>query len=89
MDELRKEIVSLTDQLEKSDRIGNAVENRAIGHLKRLMGADEKALGIYFADLKQFWTSSVDWCSELSKQLEKLIIMYEESKEGGNRSSPS
>jgi len=89
MDALRKEIISLIDRLEKSDRIGNAVENQAIRHLKRIIGADEKTLGIYLADLKQFWTASVDWCSELSKQLEKLIIMYEDSVENGNRSSLS
>jgi hypothetical protein len=89
LDELKKEIVSLIDRLEKSDRIDNAVENQAVSHLKRLIGADEKALGIYFAHLKQFWTTSVDWCSELSKQLEKLIIIYEDSVENENRSSLS
>ena len=89
MDELRKEIVYLIDRLEKPDRILNPVEDQAIRHLKRLIGADEKTLGIYLADLKQFWTASVDWCSELSKQLEKLIIIYEDSVENGNRSSLS
>jgi hypothetical protein len=89
MDALRKEIVCLIDQLETSDCIGNPVHNQAISHLKRLRGADEKALVIYLAELKQFWTASVDWCSELSKQLEKLIIIYEDSVEDHKRTSLS
>jgi len=78
MDELRKEIDSLKEQLEKSDIAGTAAERLAIGHLSRLIAADEKAFDIGFADLKQFWLSSVDWCSELSKQIEKLIIIHED-----------
>jgi len=78
MDELRKEIAVLKEQLEKSDIAGNAAEHQAIGHLNRLIAADEKAFDIGFADLKQFWLSSVDWCSELSKQIEKLIIIHED-----------
>jgi hypothetical protein len=88
MDQLRKEIDALTDLLEQPGRIGSDVEDQAIRHLKRLMAADEKALDVNIADLKQFWTSSVDWCSELSRQIEKLIIMYEDLLETGNRSPP-
>ncbi|MGB5750475.1 MAG: hypothetical protein WBM69_26135 [Desulfobacterales bacterium] len=76
MDELRKEIDVLKKKLEKSDIAGSAVERQAIDHLNRLIAADEKAFDIGFADLKQFWLSSIDWCSELSKQIEKLIIMH-------------
>jgi len=85
MDELRKEIAVLKEQLEKSDIAGNAAEHQAIGHLNRLIAADEKAFDIGFADLKQFWLSSVDWCSELSKQIEKLIIIQEDLLEAGNQ----
>jgi hypothetical protein len=83
MDELKKEIAALKDQLEQTDIIGNAVERQTIYRLKRLITADEKAFEIGFADLKQFWLSSVEWCSELSRQIEKLIIMKEDSLAAG------
>ena len=78
MDRLKKEIAALKDQLEKSDITGNAIERQTISHLNRLIAADEKAFEIGFADLNHFWISSVDWCSELSRQIEKLIIMQED-----------
>ena len=77
-DRLLKEISALKGQLEKSALIGNTIEAQAKYYLERLMAADEKTLDREFADLEQFWLSSVDWCSELSKQLEKLIIMHED-----------
>ena len=80
MDELKKEIVSLRDQLKRSDISGITIERQAIDHLNRLITADEEAFEIAFGGLKQFWITSVDWCSELSKQLEKLIIMQDELK---------
>jgi len=85
MDELRKEIDALREQLEKSDITGNTVERQTIGHLNRLIAADEKTFEIGFADLKQFWLSSVDWCSELSKLIEKLIIIQEDLSEAKNQ----
>jgi hypothetical protein len=75
---LKKAVAALKNQLEKYDITGNAIERQTISHLNRLIAADEKAFEIGFADLKQFWLSSVDWCSELSKQIEKLIIMHED-----------
>ena len=85
MDELEKEIAALKNQLENSDIIGNPTERQAMGYLNRLMAADEKTLDREFADLKQFWQSSVDWCSELSKQIEKLIIMHADLRESDIR----
>jgi hypothetical protein len=73
--ELRKEISDLKNQLELSEITANAVEGHAIRHLNRLLAANGEAFDRGFADLKQFWLSSVDWCSELSRQIEKLIIM--------------
>ena len=78
MDKLRKEIAALIDQLEKSDVNASTVEHQTLYHLNRLVSADETAFDQGLADLKQFWLSSIDWCSELSKQVEKLIIMHEE-----------
>ena len=81
LNRLLKEISALKRQLEKSALIGNTIEAQAAYYLERLMAADENTLDREFADLNQFWLSSVDWCSELSKQLEKLIIMHEELRE--------
>ena len=78
MEELKKEIGALKDRLERSDISSAAVEGQAVRHLRRLMAADEQAFEVGFADLKQFWLSSVDWCSDLSKQVERLIIRYED-----------
>ena len=84
MEALRQEIVALKDRLEKSDINASPVEQQTLHHLSRLATANEKALEGGLADLKQFWLSSVDWCSELSKQIEKLIIMYEDLRDLAN-----
>jgi hypothetical protein len=76
MDKLKKEMAALIDQLEKSGIHGSATERQTLYHLNRLVAADETTFDQYLADLKQFWLSSIDWCSELSKQIEKLIIMH-------------
>lgn len=78
MDKLREEITALINQLQKSDINGSAVEHQTLSHLRRLVAADETAFDQGLADLKQFWLSSIDWCSELSKQIENLIIMHED-----------
>jgi hypothetical protein len=85
MNELAKELVDLIDKLKRSNFVEDSVEHIALSHLKGLMGAAERgentrALKAGFADLNQFWVSSVAWCSELSKDLEKIIIMYEEQQ---------
>lgn len=78
MDTPREDITALIHQLKKSDITASAVAHQTIFLLERLVEADETAFDQGLADLKQFWLSSIDWCSELSKQVEKLIIMYEE-----------
>ena len=81
MKALREEIVALKNRLEKSVITGSPVERQALDHLSLLAEADDKALARGLADLEQFWLSSIDWCSELSKQIEKLIIMYEDLRD--------
>ena len=80
MEALREEIVALINQLEKSAINGSPVERQTLYYLSLLAEADENLLPRGLSDLKQFWLSSIDWCSELSKQIEKLIIMYEDLK---------
>jgi hypothetical protein len=81
MEALRQEIVALKSQLEKSAVNGSPVEHQTLQHLSLLIETDEHSLAQGLADLKQFWLTSVDWCSELSRQIEKLIIMYEDLRD--------
>ena len=81
MEALRQEIVALKNQLEKSAINGSQVERQTLQHVSFLAEADETMLPQGLADLEKFWLSSIDWCSELSKQVEKLIIMYEDLKD--------
>ena len=78
---LREEILALKNRLEKSDINSSPAERQTLHRLSLLAEADEKALAQGLADLKQFWLFSVDWCSELSKQIEKLIILYEDLRD--------
>ena len=39
---------------------------------------DARALQMGIAELEKFWVTSVNWCSELSKDIEKIIILYRE-----------
>ena len=84
MNELLNEIVALIDKLEKLNPINGSNEQIVVGHLKRLKSAlgstdDLKSLEPGFAGLEQFQLSSVARCSQLSKDIEKIIIIYQES----------
>ena len=83
MDDLLSEIVALIDKLEKLNPIYGSNEQIAVGHLKRLKDAlvntnDIRTLELAFVGLEQFQLSSVAWCSQLSKDIEKIIIIYQE-----------
>jgi len=83
MNELTEEIIALIEKLEKQNPIDGSTEQITTSHLKSLLAAMEDAehpaaLAPRFADLEQFWLSSVAWCSQLSKDLEKIIIIYQE-----------
>lgn len=83
MNELTKEIVALIEKLEKSNPIDESPEQITLSRLTGLLTAIENADGAStraarFADLEQFWVSSIAWCSQLSKDVEKIIIIYQE-----------
>ena len=83
MDELTKQIAALIEKLEKSNPIDGSTEQITTSHLTGLLAAMENtenpgALAPRFADLEQFWLSTVAWCSQLSKDVEKIIITYQE-----------
>ena len=81
MDTLIKEIYVLIDKLEKGLFSENSIESLVLSHLKRILYAargtgKDKPVGVLIDDLRQFWLDSVPWCSELSKDIEKLVIIY-------------
>ena len=83
MDELKNEIAALLDKLEKSNPIDGSPEHVAIIHLNRLVTAlqstaETGTLQSRISELEQFYASSVAWCSQLSKDIEKIIIIYQE-----------
>lgn len=83
MEGILKEIESLIEYLEKSKPHSESTEGVAIEYLKCLLNKPENLskpenLNPEFSKFKRFWLESVPWCSDLSGQIEKLIILYEE-----------
>lgn len=83
MNELAIGINALIEKLEKLNQIDRSPEQITRSHLTGLLAAmenadDARTLAPRFADLEQFWLSSVAWCSQLSKDIEKIIIDYQE-----------
>lgn len=83
MIELAKGIIALIEKLEKLNPIDESTEQITTSHLKDLLAAMENAdygstIVARFADLERFWLSSVAWCSQLSRDIEKIIIKYQE-----------
>jgi len=55
----------------------------ALDRLQVLYGAAQRAqeageLATLFGELRQFWLDTIDWCSQLSKDIERLLIMHDE-----------
>ena len=88
MQELRNEIGMLIGKLETGIFAEDRVAAEVLMKLKSLLQEEDVSVrahfphagrrGDVFQDLRQFWLDSVPWCSELSRGLEKIIIMYEE-----------
>ena len=86
MERLKNEIHGLIDKLKKEFSGENSVESFVLTHLVRFLREMEESgnaglTDIVFEELKQFWLESVPWCSELSKDIEKLIILYEDLRD--------
>ena len=77
---LKNEIGALIDTLETGmageDRIAAFVLTQLKSLLREIesgnIGSNERVFG----DLRQFWLDSVPWCSDLSRDVEKIIMMY-------------
>ena len=84
MENLRKTINDLITKLETSPPLAGSVEATTLGYLRTIATAahhTEKAddLTPFFSDLRAHWLASINWCSPLSKDVEKLLIIQEES----------
>jgi len=83
MDEFSKIAETLIAGLELAIPGGGGTEEGALAHLKKLMQAVEsrnrKQMDMNFMELKGYWLESVPWCSGLSKEIEKLLMIYEQT----------
>lgn len=83
MEHLRHAMKALVARLEGTFPQSGSIEDTTRIHLRMLCIAAEKAqqageLDRQFAELRQYWLDSIDWCSQLSREVEKLLIMQEE-----------
>lgn len=81
MNELKAELRSMIARLEENPATEDGLEAGALFHLVRLAAAidsppDRRTRTV--AELRKFWLGSVPWCSPLSKDLEKILILYDE-----------
>lgn len=49
-----------------------------IALLKAVEGQNRQSMDACATLLKQFWLDSIPWCSQLSKDVEKVLILYDE-----------
>jgi hypothetical protein len=87
MERLRQEIRLLMSRLEASRPPADSRERAVLERLRNLAAAAEKtsdprALAPQMALVTHFWLNAVDWCSQLSKDIEKIIIIQEELSNG-------
>jgi len=83
MDRLREEIRCLRTKLEALQPLPGSTEHTVIGLLHNLSAAVEKSpdvrlLAPQILELEHYWLHSVAWCSALSKEIEKILIVQEE-----------
>jgi hypothetical protein len=86
---LHQEIQSLMDQLTNLRPEPETAEGVAIEHLTYLAHRLQRAgtladIKFDMAGFKDFWLKSVPWCSPLSKQIERIMILYDEIIEQEN-----
>ncbi|MBC2735164.1 MAG: hypothetical protein HF981_12470 [Desulfobacteraceae bacterium] len=88
MEMLRQEMRSLVAKLESAFPQPGSIEDATLYRLRTLCGVADQAreaaeLNDRFVELRQYWLDSIDWCSQLSKEIEKLLIIQEELATGG------
>jgi hypothetical protein len=88
VEELRQAIRSLIRRMELAPTPAGSVEALTLDRLHGLYAAAERAqqageLGLLFGELRQFWLDSIGWCSQLSKDIERLVILHDELSADG------
>ena len=83
MESLRHALYALVAKLEGAFPQPGSIEDTTLVRLRTLCVAADQAqrvedLNHQFAELRQYWIDSIEWCSQLSKEIEKLLIMQEE-----------
>ena len=82
MKNLTEAIKNLLAELEPGALDDSSLEARAVVHLQHLQNvlihSEHTPDEITIAGLKQFWLNQVPWCSQLSRALEKIMILYDE-----------
>ena len=78
-----KAVHTLISNLERLHPDKQSIERQALSRLIALRdaveGQNKRSMANSAAALKQFWLEQVAWCSRLSKDIEKVLIIYEES----------
>ena len=88
MEELCQAIRTLIRRMELTPAYAGSVEAMTLDRLRVLCAAAEKEqqageLTLLFGELRQYWLHSIDWCSQLSKEIERLLILYDELTSDG------
>lgn len=83
MEHLREEIRFLTAKLKALHPPPGSTEDAVIGLLQNLSAAadktqDARLLSPQILQLEHYWLHYVAWCSALSKEIEKILILKEE-----------
>lgn len=91
MDDLKHQIEALMAELSRVLPAAGTTEGKALQHLKRIQegmthGYDPRDLASAVNELRQFWLDSVAWCSALSRDIEKIIMIHGELLEAAARS---
>jgi hypothetical protein len=82
MDEWITTAKSLFDRLKLMPYDENRAETLVLEYLTNLLAAagsgERVAMDERIFELKHFWLQSIPWCSSLSKDIERILIQYDE-----------
>lgn len=83
VDRLCQAICDLIGQLTSNPAAPQSVEAKCLRHLQGLLKAAEirnsPLMESLMADFRNFWLQSVPWCSALSKEIERVLVLYDET----------
>lgn len=83
MERFRQSIVDLIAEIDAMGPDAGPAAKTTQAHLRRLLpeaSMIRQPSDMYEAmvSFRQFWATSIDWCSALSRQVERIIIMYDD-----------